>query len=49
MSDKEEKKQRALDIYLDSVCIENNYRPISFQALSDKLMEEGLNVSQSTL
>lgn len=42
-------KERAEEIYLASVSIENNFTPISFEKLSAELEREGIKVSSSTL
>lgn len=43
------REQRAEEIYLSSVSIENNFTPISFEKLSIELEREGIKVSSSTL
>ena len=42
-------QERALEIYLSSISLATNLKPISFTKLSDELAREGIEVSKSTL
>lgn len=42
-------QERALEIYLSSISLATNLKPVSFTKLSDELAREGIEVSKSTL
>lgn len=44
-----EDKEVALNLYLESITLDNNFQPISFRDLALKLKENGLQVSKTTL
>jgi hypothetical protein len=44
-----DEQQKALDLYLESATIENDYKPLTYQQLSDELKKVGITKGKSTL
>jgi hypothetical protein len=44
-----DEQQKALDLYLKSATIENDYKPLTYQQLSEELKKNGITKGKSTL